>query len=276
MKLTKIILGAAIAAATTLTVAKENTCKVVAAGPASYADQLFRMMQKHNPEFQITYRTAAYDITAIEHMAQNPEFMMIAAPMMYAKANPRPNPPIEMIRVHSTTNAAIVTGKNLGIDDLATGKLNIAIPGFGFYPHMLLLQLQQKNPQLNIVPIKARDASLLLKNGDIDMYIHNEPFIDSFSGPLGFRKLAVIRADEPSVINGITTRSLHFASIFIHRNANKFQRDNIIRCLDSVAKNPAYVADMSKIGATDRLSIGDTERDGYLQQFQAMLKQFDL
>lgn len=264
------IIGMASAGA----MADTKQCKVVTQGPGGLTDQLFRIMEKYNPDFQVQYRISGFNVTQIDLLEQDKSWMMLSPPIFFSKQNPRPNPPIEQLRVLSSSNAAIVTNKDLTIKDFADKKLNVGIPAFAQYSHILALTLQQKNPGINIVPVPAKDAHVILKNGDLDVYIHTEPTIDVMVTNFGFKKMVVVAPDVPTDFNGIKTRSLHFSSIWVHKDATPAQKQNALNCLDKLANNSAYIEEIAKTGSTSRLTIPAEERDRYLNDFKNMLKQW--
>jgi len=274
----KILATTLMALAATTAMANDKTCKVVTQGPGGLTDQLFRIMEKYNPDFQVQYRISGYNVTQIDLLEQDRSWMMLSPPIFYSKQNPRPNPPIEQVKVLSSSNAAIVTGvKNITIKDLADKKLNVGIPAFAQYSHILSLTLQQKNPNINIVPVPAKDAAVVLKNGDLDIYIHTEPTVDQLLNMnLGFKKIAVVAPNVPTDFNGIKTTSFHFSSIWVHKDATPAQKQNVSKCLEKLANNPDFIAEVEKTGSTVRLNISDAERDKYLTDFTALLRKWNL
>jgi len=266
----------AIGFLTNVAVAQQQACKVVTYGPGGLTDQLFRIMEKHNPNFRVTYRIAAYNVTSVELLSQDPSYMMLSPPVFYSKQNPRPDPNIEMVKVLSSSNAAIVTNKDIKISDLANKKLNVGIPAFAQYSHVLSLTLQQKNSDLNIVVVPPNQAPGLIKQGDLDIYIHTEPTVDTFVNNFNFRKISVIRPDIESDFNGIKTKSLHFSSIWISKTANQKQREHINSCLQTLVDNKAFEEDLAKTGSTSRLSLPKSESSQYLLDFISMLRNFNL
>ena len=272
----KLALLMAIGFLTNVAVAQQQACKVVTYGPGGLTDQLFRIMEKHNPNFRVTYRIAAYNVTSVELLSQDPSYMMLSPPVFYSKQNPRPDPNIEMVKVLSSSNAAIVTNKDIKISDLANKKLNVGIPAFAQYSHVLSLTLQQKNSDLNIVVVPPNQAPGLIKQGDLDIYIHTEPTVDTFVNNFNFRKISVIRPDIESDFNGIKTKSLHFSSIWISKTANQKQREHINSCLQTLVDNKAFEEDLAKTGSTSRLSLPKSESSQYLLDFISMLRNFNL
>jgi tripartite-type tricarboxylate transporter receptor subunit TctC len=251
-------------------------CRVVTQGPGGLTDQLFRIMEKHNPNFRVTYRISAFNVTQIDYVTQNPGVIMLSPALFYSKNNPRKDIPLEMISVVSSSNAAITTNKNITIEDFASKKLNVGIPTMGTYSHILALQLQQKNPDINIVVVPAKDAAVILKNGDLDLYIHTEPTVDTFVTNFGFRKLAVILPDVSSNFNGIQTRSKHFTSAWIHKNASPDQRQHVQQCLASLVNNKEFISDLEKTGSTSRLNLSKDQADLYVSEFISMLRTFGM
>jgi tripartite-type tricarboxylate transporter receptor subunit TctC len=256
--------------------AQSNECKVVTQGPGGLTDQLFRIMEKHNPDFKVTYRISLYNVTALEVLERNPEYMMLSPPVFYSKQNPRPNPNIEHVKVLSSSNAAIATAKDITIQDLANKKLNVGIPAFAQYSHVLSLTLKQKNPDINIIVVPAKDAPPMLKNGDLDIYIHTEPTIDTFVTNFNVKKIAVVAPDKPTDFNGIQTKSLHFSSIWVNKDATPAQKEHVKKCIEKIANNPAFIEDIAKTGSTVRLNIPENEKDRYLSDFINLLKKWDL
>jgi ABC-type nitrate/sulfonate/bicarbonate transport system substrate-binding protein len=276
MKILKKALTVAVVAFSTAAVsAQAETCNVVTQN-GGLTDQLFRIMQKHNPDFRVTYRISAFNVTQVELTEKDPSFMILSPPVFFSKKNPNPNPPLEMVKVLSSSNAALVTNTGVTVEDLATKKLNIGIPAFAQYSHSLALALQDKNPNLNIIVVPAKDAPPMLTSGDLDIYIHTEPVVDRFVENFGSEKIVVVAPDKPTNINGINAKSLHFSSIWINKKATSAQRDHVLKCLAALENNSAFDEDIAKTGSTVRLNISDTERDQYLSDFKLMLKNMNM
>jgi hypothetical protein len=273
----KIVAAIAMALGSSMIMAAPTACKVVTQGPGGLTDQLFRIAEKHNPDFQVTYRISGYNVTQIDLLEQDKSYMMLSPPVFFSKQNPRPNPPLEMVKVFSSSNAAIVTGKDLTIKDFADKKLNVGIPAFAQYSHVLALTLQQKNPNINIIPVPAKDVPAILKSGDLDAYIHTEPTVDTFVNMnIGFKKMVVVKPDVPTDFNGIKTQSLHFSSIWVHKDATPEQKEHVLKCVGKLEKNAAFLAEIEKTGSTSRLGLPTSNKDKYLSDFISMLRKFDL
>ena len=271
-KLSTVLSAMAIVVASTASVsAKTETCNVVTQS-GGLTDQLFRIMQQHNPAFQVTYRTSAFNVTQVELTEKDPSFMILSPPVFFSKKNPNPNPSLDMIKVLSSSNAAIATNKNVTVNDLSNKKLNVGIPAFAQYSHSLALSLQETNPDLNIIVVPAGNAPPMLSSGDLDIYIHTEPVIDQFVANFGSKKIVVVAPDVSTNINGIQAKSLHFSSIWINKKATIAQRAHIMKCMEALVNNPAFDSDIAKTGSTVRLNISDADRDQYLSDFKLMLK----
>jgi ABC-type amino acid transport substrate-binding protein len=278
MKHTIKTLAAGLLIATSA-VASAQTCKVVATGgPGSYTDQNYRMLERYNSNFQVRYDATPFNVTAIEFLGNNPEYFLLSPAMMQGKTNPRPNPPVEMLAILNTSNAAIVTGNKTTVADMADKPLNVGFPVVNIYSHVLALQLKERNPKINLIPIPPKDVLPVLKSGQLDIYIALEPLLDTWVAKqdLGLTKIAVVKPDAVTDLNGVKAKSLHFLAVWVHKNSTPEQKAHMMKCLETSALNPGFVADQKKVGATPRVNLSASERDRYLTDWVALLKKFDL
>lgn len=260
-------------------VASAQTCHVVATGgPGSYTDQNYRMLERYNSNFQVRYDATPFNVTAIEFLGNNPEYFLLSPAMMQGKTNPRPNPPVEMLAILNTSNAAIITGNNTKVTDLADKTLNVGFPVVNIYSHVLALQLKEKNPNLNLVPVPPKSALPVLKSGQLDVYIALEPLLDTWVAKqdLGLTKISVIKPDAVTDLNGVKAKSLHFLAVWVHKNSTPEQKAHMMKCLETSALNPGFIEDQRRVGATPRVTLNAAERDRYLTDWVALLKKFDL
>jgi tripartite-type tricarboxylate transporter receptor subunit TctC len=148
------------------------------------------------------------------------------------------------------TDYAIVTGKDIKVEDLLSKKVNLGIPGFGTGYHAIALAIQQRNSQLEIIPIGSDSKAIpSLINKDIDAYIASgsiaKQWTESFSTVSNILDLPF---GKKVTLNGLTLQNFSFAGILVSKNASQEQKAKVNQCIDLAVASLEFKKETDRLG----------------------------
>jgi len=247
--------------------------------PGGAADRYARLLQKYNPEFKVEYRVGASGAMAVHFAGENPDFIYFASPSSFGKASPyKTNPPIDLYKILIGSSNIAVTGKpSIDLQKLMYGSLNVGIGSFGIPQHVIVKQLKNFNPKLNIIPTGGDAKALpLIINGELDVYvmsaISGTAWLDQFKQ---LKNIMTIDFNKTFVKDDLKVESMGFIGAFIHKNATSSQRQKAIDCLEKAISQPGWTEELKTMNANP-VMISGKEKDSVLQKYIDLLKKFDL
>ena len=257
-----------------------NTCTIVIPLPPGGAFDVYaRTMQRINKDVVIEYKPGAYMSQAIGYIESNKQYAILSVPSHYSLQNPllkEHTSTIEPIRVIASSDQIILSNKDIDLKKLLTEKINIGIPLLGGPQHLIAMQIKEKNPNVEIVPLGGDVKALpVLKLNDVDAYITSSTnalkWIESFN----FKQIVRVPAIKSITQNGITLTNVSSNLIFMHKNSSAEQKNNINECIDKIVKSDQWEEALKSMNVTP-LDINGKEKDKIIQDYQKILHNYGL
>jgi len=271
----KIIIALALGLVSSIATA--NTCGVVIDfPPGGTSDRYARLLQKYNPEYKIEYRTGGMSVPAVNFLGDNPDYIYLGSPVLFGDKSPLKPPPIELHKILIGAPILAVTTKSIDWSKLLSDKINIGVPGLGTSHHLIVEQLKEHNPKIEVVPTGGDNKALpMIMNGDLDLYL-----ISATSGLVWLdnhkqiTNLFTVEFNKPFIRGNIKLQSVGFNGAFIHKNANSTQRQKAIDCLDKVTSQPGWTDELRKMGAGPVQLVGK-EKETALKLYVDTLRKYN-
>jgi tripartite-type tricarboxylate transporter receptor subunit TctC len=164
--------------------AKENITIFYAWGPgdsvANYhrtiANEANKIQDKYN--FLFDTKPGAGGAIAVNHVLNTPNTVLAHSTAFFVRPVVYPNESYDLTQlkeqyVHCMAPMAVTSTKYKAWKDVAAdAKVSVGISGLGVTTHLAALQLQKKYPNLNIVPFKSTNDSMLsMVSGQTDFHI---------------------------------------------------------------------------------------------------------
>lgn len=262
------------------TVAQSKSCGVVIEfPPGGAADRYARLLQKYNPEFRVEYRVGANGSLAVQYAGENPDFIYFASPSSFGKSSPyKSNPPIDLYKILiGSSNIAVTSKPSIDLHKLMYSSLNVGIGSFGIPQHVIVEQLKNFNPKLNIIPTGGDAKALpLIINGELDVYvmsaISGTAWLDQFKQ---LKNIMTIDFNKTFIKDEMKIESVGFIGAFTHKNATAVQKQKAIDCLEKAISQPGWTEELKTMNANP-VMISGKEKDIVLQKYIDLLKKFDL
>lgn len=254
-----------------------NECRlIVPYAPGGSTDLYANALRTSNRKFHIDYKPGAFTSLAIAHIEHNKDQFFIANPVMYSAANPNKNPNVELLHILFGIDLAIITGKNITFEDLLTKQLNIGVPGIGQPQHLVALQLKEKNPLIEIVPMGSDIKALpLVINKGIDAYISGAVIANKWLVDFNtITNIVTVPFNKSITINNVTLSNLNFIGVFVSKDLTTLQRAHITSCINTSTTAAEYRTILSSVGIVP-LNIIGIEKDKLLEAHIKWLQKYD-
>lgn len=261
-----------------INVAHAETCKMVIDYPPGGAlDTQARLMMKANPNFKVLeYKIGGMSAIAIRHLEENKDFIFFGSPAAFGNNSPIKNPPIELLKIVLSAPLYALTNKDVTWQQLVTEKINLGIPGLGTSHHVLALQLQEVNPNINIIPTGGDAKALpLIMNKDLDVYLVSSTNGFNWSRDFNFKTIFTIALGEEFKRGQISLTSVAFNGMFVHKDATAEQKAKAMKCIEDAVTTPLYKETLNSLKVTP-LNIGGKEKDKLFGQYVGFMKKYGL
>lgn len=210
---------AALLAALTLTVAqaRENITIYYAWGPgdsvANYhrtiANEANKIQDKYN--FVFDTKPGAGGAIASNHVLATPNSILAHSTAFFVRPVVYPNESYDLSKfkeqyVHCMAPMAVTSTKYKTVKDVPANA-SVGISGLGVTTHLAAVELQKKYPQLNIIPFKSTNDSMLsMVSGQTDLHIGFISEAEQWSkeNKDSDRKVTVLGITGTKVVNGYT------------------------------------------------------------------------
>jgi len=256
--------------------ASSTSCNlVIDYPPGGTSDTYVRLLQKQNPDIMIEYKTGGAGAVAINHISENKEIAWFGSPVFALKNSPVKNPPVELVRILVGAPILAVSTKPMSWDKLLTGKVNIGFPAIGTSHHLIALQLQEKNPNIQLIP-SGGDAKALpmVMNGDLDLYLISATAGNNWVRDFKMDTFFAIDYNKPLIRNDLELNYLGFNGIFVHKDATPEQKAHIMSCIEKATAHPEWAASLKNLGAVP-IDLKGAEKDNAYAKFLALLKKYN-
>jgi tripartite-type tricarboxylate transporter receptor subunit TctC len=197
--------------------AKENITIFYAWGPgdsvANYhrtlANEANKIQDKYN--FLFDTKPGAGGAIAVNHVLNTPNTVLAHSTAFFIRPVVYPNESYDLTQlkeqyVHCMAPMAVTSTKYKSWKDVtADAKVSVGISGLGVTTHLAALQLQKKYPNLNIVPFKSTNDSMLsMVSGQTDFHIGFISEAEQWSkdNAKADRKVNVLGITGSKVVNG--------------------------------------------------------------------------
>lgn len=255
-----------------------GTCGIVIPLPPGGALDIYaRTMQRINKEVVVDYKPGAYMAQAINYIENNKSYAILSVPSMYSTQNPLVKDHvnnIELIKIISSSDQVVLTNKGLNFQQLLTGKINIGIPLVGGPQHIIAMQIKEKNPDVEIIPLGGDVKALpAIKLNDVDIYITAAANADKWVEEFKFKQVVRVPAARTITEQGVQLTNMVYNSIFVHRGATQEQRENIVNCVNDVTRTDEWNKTLKSIGVTS-LDVQGKEKDKVISDYIKMLQKY--
>jgi len=274
----KIVTAMMLTAIASATMAADSTTcgLVIDYPPGGTSDSYVRLLQKQNSGIHIDYKAGGGGALAINHISQNKDVAWFGSPVFVSQNSPVKDPPVELVRilVGSPILALSNPNKSLTWDKLLTGKMNIGFPAIGTSHHLVALQLQEKNPNIQLISAGGDNKALpMLMNGDLDLYLISNTVGKNWIQDFKFDNLFTLAYNKPVTHSGIELNYLGFNGIFVHKEATPEQKSRITKCVAEATSNPAWAETLKTMGA-EPIDLVGPEKDRAFQKFVNLMRKY--
>lgn len=257
--------------------ASANTCGVVIDfPPGGTSDRYARLLQKYNSDYRVEYKTGGMSVPAMNYIGDNPEMIYLGSPVLFGDKSPVKNPPIELYKILIGAPILAVTTKPIDWNKLLTDKVNIGVPGLGTSHHLIVEQLKEYNPKIEVIPTGGDNKALpMIISGDLDVYL-----ISATSGLVWLENhkqiinVFTVEFNKPFVRGNVRLQSVGFNGAFIHKNATPAQRQKAIDCLDIVTNQSGWTDELKKMGAGPVQLVGK-EKETAMKLYVDTLRKYN-
>ena len=255
-------------------------CKfVLPVGPGGASDTYARLVESHIKDkmsTHIEYRPGAYSTSAISFLESNKDFGMLNVPNYFGPTNPHKNPPVEVIQYFGVSQQAILTNKtDVTVEKLLTDKVTVGIAMLGGPQHLIAKQLQEKNPQVEIVPFGGDSKALpSIRNKEIDAYVGSMAGVGNWVDDFGFKN--ILNVPYPGVtVKDTTLNSVAIFALMVHKDATTEQRNHLLNCVGTAISSPGWDNDLRSKYITP-INLTGREKDKALNNYIKLTNQYGL
>jgi len=244
--------------------------------PGGTSDTYVRLLQKQNPGIMIDYKSGGGGALAIHHISQNKDVAWFGSPVFVAQNSPVKDPPVELMRILVGSPILALSNPNKAMtwDKLMTGKMNIGFPAIGTSHHLVALQLQEKNPNIQLVSAGGDNKALpMVMNGDLDLYLISNTVGKNWIQDFKFDNLFTLAYNKPITHNGIELNYLGFNGIFVHKETSPEQKARIMKCVAEATASPAWADTLKTLGA-EPIDLVGQEKDRAFQKFVNLMRKY--
>jgi tripartite-type tricarboxylate transporter receptor subunit TctC len=252
---------------------------IVPQPPGGTTDFYARTMQKINKDIIVEYKPGAYMSSAINYIENNKGFAIINVPSYYSTQNPKLKEhlqSVEPIRFILSSDQSIVTNKNLSFDQLLSGPINIGVPFFGGPQHVIAMQLKDKNPNIEIIPMNGDAKALpVITINQIDVYITSFATISKWIDGFGFKEVIRIPANKTITERGVSMTNVAHTGLFMSKHSTEEQRLAINSCITKSIQSDEW-KDTLKSGHVVPLDVSAHEKDKMVYDYSRLLNKYGL
>lgn len=217
MKKFLALIAAALALATAQ--ARENITIFYAWGPGDSVANYHRTIANEANKIQDRYnflfdtKPGAGGAIAVNHVLNTPQTILAHSTAFFVRPVVYPNESYDLTQlkeqyVHCMAPMAVTSTKYRSWNDVAKdAKVSVGISGLGVTTHLAAIQLQSKFPNMNIVPFKSTNDSMLsMVSGQTDFHIGFISEAEQWSkdNAKSDRKVTVLGITGTKVVNGYT------------------------------------------------------------------------
>ena len=213
----KLLSSLVLAGLTCFAQAKENITIFYAWGPgdsvANYhrtiANEANKIQDKYN--FIFDTKPGAGGAIASNHVLSTPNSILAHSTAFFVRPVVFPNESYDLTKfkeqyVHCMAPMAVTSTKYKSVKDVPANA-SVGISGLGVTTHLAAIELKKKYPDLNIVPFKSTNDSMLsMVSGQTDLHIGFISEAEQWSkeNSTSDRKVTVLGITGTKVINGYT------------------------------------------------------------------------
>jgi tripartite-type tricarboxylate transporter receptor subunit TctC len=213
--MSKILVALLASLTLTLSQARENITIFYAWGPgdsvANYhrtiANEANKIQDKYN--FVFDTKPGAGGAIAANHVLNTPASILAHSTAFFVRPVVFPNESYDLNKykeqyVHCMAPMAVTSTKYKTVKDVPANA-SVGISGLGVTTHLAAIELQKRYPQLNIVPFKSTNDSMLsMVSGQTDLHIGFISEAEQWSkeNAKADRKVAVLGITGNKVVNG--------------------------------------------------------------------------
>ena len=197
--------------------AKENITIFYAWGPgdsvANYhrtiANEANKIQDKYN--FVFDTKPGAGGAIASNHVLNTPNSILAHSTAFFVRPVVYPNESYDLTKfkeqyVHCMAPMAVTSTKYKSVKDVPANA-SVGISGLGVTTHLAAIELQKRYPQLNIIPFKSTNDSMLsMVSGQTDLHIGFISEAEQWSkdNANSERKVTVLGITGTKIVNGYT------------------------------------------------------------------------
>lgn len=202
-------------ALSSLAMAKENITIFYAWGPGDSVANYHRTIAAEANKIQDKYnfifdtKPGAGGAIATNHVLNTPNSILAHSTAFFVRPVVFPNESYDLTRykeqyVHCMAPMAVTSTKYKSVKDVPANA-SVGISGLGVTTHLAAIELQKRYPQLNIVPFKSTNDSMLsMVSGQTDLHIGFISEAEQWSkeNSASDRKVTVLGITGTKVVNG--------------------------------------------------------------------------
>lgn len=213
----KKLIGLLLSALAISAVAKENITIFYAWGPGDSVANYHRTIAAEANKIQDKYnfifdtKPGAGGAIATNHVLNTPNSILAHSTAFFVRPVVFPNESYDLTKfkeqyVHCMAPMAVTSTKYKSVKDVPANA-SVGISGLGVTTHLAAIELQKRYPQLNIVPFKSTNDSMLsMISGQTDLHIGFISEAEQWSrdNAKSDRKVTVLGITGNKVVNGYT------------------------------------------------------------------------
>lgn len=202
-------------ALSSLAMAKENITIFYAWGPGDSVANYHRTIAAEANKIQDKYnfifdtKPGAGGAIATNHVLNTPNSILAHSTAFFVRPVVFPNESYDLTKykeqyVHCMAPMAVTSTKYKSVKDVPANA-SVGISGLGVTTHLAAIELQKRYPQLNIVPFKSTNDSMLsMVSGQTDLHIGFISEAEQWSkeNSASDRKVTVLGITGTKVVNG--------------------------------------------------------------------------
>lgn len=261
----------------TAAVAKDACTLLVPFPPGGSTDIRARSMQLGNSNIDIDYKPGAFGSVAIDQMNKTKNSFLLSPAFMYSAKNPVKDLDIELNRVLFAVPLAIITIKDISLDDLADKPLKVGVPCRGCQIEGLAREIKNKNPNITVVPIPGDAKALpMIMNGDLDIYLGLAVGVNQWKKSYDNMKvLGTIPFNGTLKIRDIELLHLEFGGVFTKGKIDSSEKAAIENCIDKSVTSKEFI-EQNKKNNLYLVNLSQQESQQILESYRKFLRKHGL
>lgn len=253
-------------------------CGVVLPYPVGGLPDVYtRAMERLNSDiYMVDHKPGALGTLAMIHMAQHPNFTMLASPMMFGETNPNKNIQVELIRFIIGYDILMVTNSGITLQQILTQKINIGITSIGSPMHIVALQLKELNPLIEIIPTGGDSKTLtLLLDKSLDVYISGSYNLSKWITSYKIQPILTVPSGGSFKKDKIVLNNYSAVGMWRHRDAPPEVKLMLDKCINTVVISPTWPAEINAMGASP-MNLNTEESGKMLNEYITILRKYGL